>query len=125
MKALEDLAGSDGRGAEGDGTVSGSSEAGGKLGKFFGFGNALPGIDPALIAELAPVGEVIVIDGFATELGSEDFFDAGKVVEPGEDVGGGVVVEQAMVELFAEVFGEAGNFTDEGAGHRLVLKVEF
>jgi hypothetical protein len=28
-----------------------------------------------------------------------------------------VVVEQAMVELLAEVFREAGNFTDESAGH--------
>lgn len=118
LKTFEDLAGGDGGGAEGDGAIASSGEIDCELGEFFGFGNGLAGIEPALVAAFAPVVEILVIDGFAFELGGEDFFDAGKGVEPGENIGSRMIIEEATVELLTDVFGETGNFTNKDAGHR-------
>jgi hypothetical protein len=85
-QALEDLTGSDSGGAERNGAASSGDGMGGELGEFFGFDEALAGVEPLLVAGLAPVGKIMVVDGRAFELGGEDVPDAGKFVEPREDV---------------------------------------
>ena len=63
-----------------------------------------------MIAVGPPVGEVLGSDGFGGELSGEDFFDGGEVIEPGEEAGAGLAVEETAVELFADVIGQSGNF---------------
>ena len=70
--------------------------------------------EPMLEAANAPVREVLGGDGLAGELGREDFLYGGEAVEPGKDGGGGLAIEEALVELVAEVVGEAGDFAASG-----------
>jgi hypothetical protein len=74
----------------------------------------LPVAEPAPEAAGAPVGEVLALDGFAAELGGEDFADNGKLVEPGKDLGIFVAIKEAIVELFAEFAGKTGDLAPEG-----------
>ena len=65
---------------------------------------------PFLIAAGAPFREVLGADRAAGEVLGKDLADVGEVVEPGEDLGGGLSVGEAAVELVAERLGEAGDF---------------
>jgi hypothetical protein len=56
-----------------------------------------------------------MIDGEAGELGGEDFFNSGKLVKPGKDFSAAQAIEEALVELLANVVGEAGNFAEKAA----------
>jgi hypothetical protein len=44
----------------------------------------------------------------------EGIFHGGKAVEPGEDEGGWLAIEEALVELFTDAVGEAGDFAASG-----------
>ena len=48
------------------------------------------------------------------ELGGKDLFDGGEFVEPGEDLGGRLVIEEALVEFLADIMRDTGNFAGEG-----------
>jgi hypothetical protein len=61
-------------------------------------------------------------DRLAGELGGEDSFHRGKVVEPGEDGGGRLAIEEALVELVADVAGEAGDFAASGGQPRCMAE---
>jgi len=76
-----------------------------------------------LIAVGAPVGEVLGSDGFGGELSGEDFLDGREGVEPGQDFGAVLAVEEPMVELLAEVEGKSGDFT--GKSFHRILNLRF
>jgi hypothetical protein len=115
VEHFHDAGGSDAGGAPGEGAGAETGEIPGVFGEVFVAGEGFLFLLPAFEAAGAPLGEVLFANGHAIELGGEDFFDAHEAVEPGEDVGGGLVVFEAAVELFADGFGEAGDFAE---GHR-------
>ena len=90
--------------------ATGGGKSGGVLPELLDLGEAFLALKPMLVAGHAPVGKVLRRNGFAVELGGQDFFDGLEVVEPGEDDGGGVAIQEALVELFADIVGEAGDF---------------
>jgi len=114
FEKFQDLAGGDGGSATGKTPAGGVHEVGGVFAEFGEAGNGLLFFLPAAKTGDAPVGEVLFDDGSAGELGSENFLDAGKGVEPGKDFGGGLAVFEAAVEFFADEFGETGDFADRG-----------
>ena len=65
---------------------------------------------PIEVAAFAPFGEVLRTDGQAGELFGDDFLDFGQLVEPCDERGSEFAVFEALVELFADGFGEAGDF---------------
>jgi hypothetical protein len=69
----------------------------------------------ALVVLFAPVAEVSDVDGDASELGSEDFFDNGELIEPGENVPGLVAVVKAEVDFLANLGGKPSDFAIGGA----------
>ena len=72
--------------------------------------------EPVAVATEAPLGEVCGGDGAAVEVGGEEGLDFGEGIEPVEEGWGQFAVVEAVVELFADGVGEAGDFA--GAGHR-------
>lgn len=113
VEKFEDFAGGDGGSGGGEAARAGFGQAGGILTEVFGGSDAFFA-KPALIADLAPVGHVLFGDRLALEFGGEDGFDGGEFVEPGEDFGVALAVEEALVDLFAEFVGETGDFAGEG-----------
>ena len=112
LDGLEEAVGDDGIGSGG--------EVAGSAGIFFGVAVMMFDEEvgfiffvPALVAVGAPVGEVLVVDGFGSVLFGEDGFDGGEPVEPREDAGALLAVEEAAVELFADVKGKSGDFAGE------------
>jgi hypothetical protein len=85
------------------------------------FGVPMP--EPAVIAAVTPVGEVFVIHGNARKLGGEDFFDPGKVIQPGNGLATALAIEKAQVELLAKLLGETGDFAEEGALGAVVVRI--
>ncbi len=73
--------------------------------------------EPVLVAGAAPVGEVLVGDEGSTEEFGHDAFGFGLTVYPWEDGAAEFAVVEAVVELFAEGVGEAGDFADAGWCH--------
>ena len=57
------------------------------------------------------IGEVLGADGAGSEMVGENLADVGEVVEPRQDLGGGLAVGEAAVELVAEGLREAGDFS--------------
>ncbi len=85
VEKFEDFVGS-GRGSGGSETARiGPGKAGGVLAEVMEGTKILPVAEPALIASLTPVGEVLFGDERGIELGGKDFFDGREFVEPGED----------------------------------------
>jgi len=70
-----------------------------------------PIAQPILVAAVSPFGNVVLGDGPAGEMRGEDLPDFGQLIEPGHSVFGEGAVEQELVELLADRFGEAGDFT--------------
>jgi len=66
--------------------------------------------EPVLVAGASPFGEVLMGDGFAVEVFSEDFFGFREAVDPGQDALAEFAVVEAAVELFADVGGQSGDF---------------
>jgi hypothetical protein len=81
--------------------------------------------EPALVAAVAPMGEVLALNGLAIELGGEDGFDGWKVVKPSQDIPLALAIEEALIELLAEVVREAGDFANEGAVGAIIDRVWF
>lgn len=123
VEVFDEFAG--GNGSSGGGEVARASprEPVGVVGKVFGGNDVLFLIKPTLVAALTPVGHVLFGDGLALEFGGEDFFDDGEFVEPGEDFGVALTIEDAPVDLFAEVAGEAGDLAGEGVVGTVVVMV--
>lgn len=111
---MEDTSGSHGKGASGKVVVVRGRHASGVVAELFDLAEFFLVAEPVLVAADAPVGKVLGGDKLASELGGEDRFYGSKVVEPGEDGGGRLAIEKALVELFADVAGEAGDFAASG-----------
>lgn len=77
-------------------------------------GEAFLAFEPVLVAAPAPVGEVLRRDEFAVELGSHGFDNGWKAIQPGQNIGGWLTIEEALVKLFADVVGEARDFAATG-----------
>ena len=77
--------------------------------------------EPVLVAGTAPVGDVLMGDGVAPEEVGHDGFGFGQTVHPWEDGAAEFAVVEAVVELFAEGVGEAGDLAYSG-GHSLRVK---
>jgi hypothetical protein len=121
LEGLEKALGGEG-GVTGGQATSSASESAGVTGIFLEeFERDLFG-EPVLEAGGAPVGEVLGGDGGGGEFGIEDYFDGGKPVEPGEEVGSGLMIADTAVELFAEGVRETGNFAGDetGGSHKRV-----
>jgi hypothetical protein len=73
--------------------------------------------DPVAIAAAAPFVEIDFVDWLRIEMFGEDGLDFGKRVEPGEQSRAFLAIEEALIELFADSVGEAGDFT---GAHELV-----
>ena len=89
------------------------------------FGDAVEPFDaflvfePIFVAAEAPFGEVLVGDGFAFEEVGEDLFGFGEVVEPFENGAAEFAAIEAVVEFFADGFGEAGDFAGAHMNNKL------
>ena len=115
VEEFEDFAGGNAGGGRGEaGDAARGGDIGGVAGEFPDGDEVLLLAEPAVVAGAAPMGEVVAVDGGALELGGEDFFDGRKVVEPGEDIRTALAVMEALVELFADFDGEAGDLAIEG-----------
>jgi hypothetical protein len=66
--------------------------------------------EPVAVAAAFPLGEVGRGDGLGGEVGGEDGLDLGEGVEPVEEGGAGLVVEEAAVKLVSDGEGETGDF---------------
>ncbi len=66
--------------------------------------------EPLLKAAEFPFGKVLLINGPATEKPGHDGMDFGQGIEPLEEPGIRLLIEEALVELFADGLGEAGDF---------------
>ena len=75
---------------------------------------------PIGVTTFAPLREVLLEDGLASEVSVQDAVNRGKRVEPGEDFGTLLAVLQAMVELVAELFWEPRDFAGTSF-HRIFL----
>jgi hypothetical protein len=119
-----------GEGPDGDGGVAEGEPAGEFVGEEAGEGVVAEGLfvfevtregegvvagEPVTVAAVFPLGEVGGGEGLGGEVGGEEGLDLGQGVEPVEEGGAGLVVEEAAVELVADGGGEAGDFS--GAGH--------
>jgi hypothetical protein len=94
------------------------TQAGLEMGRDWGLGRALEGVVaefPLAEAVGFPAAEVLGGDGLGAETGLECAFDRGEGIEPGEDGGGGLIVEQAAVEGLADGLRETGDFTEHKA----------
>ena len=99
------------------GAAGGGGEVGGLGGEVFGgFAHFLAG-EPFAIAAEVPVGEVLRADEVAAVVFFDEGEDFGELVEPKQNVVAGFAVAEALVEFFAEGFGETGEFA--GTVHRL------
>jgi hypothetical protein len=114
VEEFQEFTGSDSGSGRGKAACASLSEVTSVLAEVFDGIDVLLLAEPALVAALTPIGHVLFGDGLALEFGGEDFFDDGEFVEPGEDLGVAVTIEEALVDLFAEVAGEAGDFAGEG-----------
>jgi len=104
---------------DGDGGAVGQSDRPGAgieiIGLFDELGDPGTGLivpQPILEAALAPVAEILFGDGTSAEIGSETFLGVGKSIEPVDKAGAGFAIGEAMVQLFADVSGETGDFSE-------------
>jgi hypothetical protein len=122
FEQFKDFGANEGDGGGGQTASPSPGDVSGELVEVFDGADVLLIAAPALEAGFAPVGEVLAFYGLATEQGSEDFFDGGEFIEPGEDFGTFLSIKEALIELFAEFAGKAGDFADEG-GLRVILRL--
>jgi hypothetical protein len=104
---------------EGKEAEKGIGEAIGSVGEFAGIGGEIAGLledllvaEPIAIAALLPFGQVLGVNGAATEMVGEDGFDFGEFVEPLGKLHGGLAFVEGLVELFAKGTGQMGDFAD-------------
>lgn len=112
---MEEAADDDGGGTAGKGLAVDLGNAASLTGEAMEGEEGLFLLKPELIAGAAPVIEILALDGLAIEFSIEDFSNGRKAVEPGKNVGGRLVVEQAAIEFVADVVGKAGDFAGEMA----------
>lgn len=72
-------------------------------------------LEPLLVSGPTPMGKVLGVDRRAGKLGGEDFLDGGFAVEPGENDGGGLAVEESVVEAFTKEIRQAGDLSGQPA----------
>jgi hypothetical protein len=125
FEEFEDFTGGNGGRGRSEETAAGFSDRGGISAEFFRGADALLILKPTLKTVSTPEGEVLFMDGDALELGGENPFNSGKLVEPGEDFAGVLVVKKTLVELLADIGGETGDFADEGAVGAIIDRVWF
>jgi hypothetical protein len=68
-------------------------------------------VEPFFIAAVAPFVEVVVINGAAAEFLGEHLVALGQFVDPLKNIRAGLAVQEAAVELFADVVWQAGYFS--------------
>lgn len=113
---LKHMDGGDGGGGMRNSAVSGLGRIGRELGEVFNFFQFLPVGKPLTITGGTPIGEILSINGRCLELGGQDFFDGGEFIEPGQDLVAPLAIQEAEVDLLAEISGETGDFSD-GRAH--------
>jgi hypothetical protein len=118
VEQFKDLTGNEGGSAFGDFAAGGVGDFGGIEGGTFHAGDTFPFFKPFLIAGSAPSEEVLFIDGRGMEVGGKDFLYEREAVEPEENGGDGVSIEETLVELLTDFMGQAGNFAGGIAGGR-------
>jgi hypothetical protein len=86
-------------------------------------GAGFPVAKPIMVTAVTPFGNVVLGDGPAAEVLGQHGFDFGQLIEPGDGVFAEDSVEQLLIQLFADGFGEAGDFT--GSGFHNFLSADF
>ena len=114
VQEFQDFVRSSGGSGRGEVTGVGFVDLGGVLATFPEGADTAAFAEPALKAALTPYGQVLFMDGDTIELSAENFFYDGQFVEPREDFGAALAVEEALIELFADVLREASDFAGEG-----------
>ena len=101
-----------------EGAAGGGGEVRGLGGEVLGgFAHFLAG-EPFTVAALIPVGEVLRRNKITAVVFFDKGDNLGEFIEPGEDYMGGFAVAEALVEFFADCFGQTGDFA--GSIHRSV-----
>ena len=80
---------------------------------------------PILIAAAAPFGEVLVGNGFAGEKVGEDGLGFREMVQPFENGASEFAVVKALIKLFTDFGGEAGDFADSSFHGVIFLSADF
>jgi hypothetical protein len=120
MKELGGVTCGDGGGEViGDAPGSGGGEFGGVCSEIVEGGNRLLVEEPFAIAAGSPLGEVLIGDVAGIEVALENIADLWEGVEPLEEGPSGFAVEEAVIELGADVEREASDFADAGHGREL------
>lgn len=83
FKAFEKASGNDRGSATGKAATGGAEKIAGVFGKIFELFEGILFLEPARVANGAPVGKVLFVDRGAVESGGEDALDGGKCVQPG------------------------------------------
>jgi hypothetical protein len=122
IQEFEELAGSDGSNSAREVAAGGIGEAGGIFAAVFHGGDVFLFIEPAPVTDFAPVTKVSDVDGNASELGGEDFFDNGELIEPSENVLALVAVVKAEVDFLANIGGKPSDFAIGGTAMALWLR---
>ena len=122
MGKLKKLAGKDSSRAAHHFARVGAREAGGGFFQLVHAEEVLILFQPLLVTGMTPEIEILAFDRLARETSGQDFFDGWQIIEPEEKGGSRATIEDAMVELIAEVVGDTGDFAD--FGHKLVRSFE-
>jgi len=72
--------------------------------------------EPVPVRAFAVLGEVLFEDGLAFEIGGHEGLDLRQGVEPLDEALGWFGVAEALIELFSDFVGEAGDFSPWGFG---------
>lgn len=112
LEELEYFCGSQGGGGRGEAIHASLGDVGDELVEILDGVDVLLLTKPALIPTGPPVGEVLALDGFAVEVGGEDFLNRGEFVKPGEGFRIFFSIKDALVDLFAKIAGKAGDFAE-------------
>jgi len=75
---------------------------------------AVASVGPIDIAAVAPFREILLRDGASAEKFGEDALDFRQSVEPGKNLSAGLTVFETAVEFFADMFGQACDFSGSG-----------
>src|SRR4051812_461132 len=66
---------------------------------------------PIRIAAITPLGQVLLADGVPVKFFPQDFLYFGQGIQPVDELLASPAVVQAVIELFANVFWQAGDFS--------------
>ena len=123
FEELKDFCRGEGDSGRGQPFDPGIGEVGDELTDIFDRADVLLLTEPALITGFTPVGEVLLVERLAIELGGEDFFDGGEFIQPGKDLPASFAIVQTEINFFTGIAGKTGEFAMESIFRMAVVMV--